>query len=92
MGGGKFLQSSHLPREKHRCTSYPTAPPFRKGFTEAEYRGWLARLDPGETLSLYLRVSFCRKMCWYCGCNMKLAARYEPVGDFAHAKRTWIRR
>ena len=28
---------------------------------------------------------FCRQMCWYCGCNMKLAARYDPVADYARS-------
>jgi len=29
-----------------------------------------------------LHVPFCRQMCWYCGCNMKLAARYGPVASY----------
>lgn len=65
-----------------RYTSYPTAPHFRPGFPEATYRDWLAALDPAETASLYLHVPFCRQLCWYCGCNMKLAARYAPVANY----------
>jgi oxygen-independent coproporphyrinogen-3 oxidase len=68
-----------------RYTSYPTAPHFRPGFPEAVYRGWLAGLDPAAPVSLYLHVPFCRQICWYCGCNMKLAARYEPVADYLEA-------
>jgi oxygen-independent coproporphyrinogen III oxidase len=65
-----------------RYTSYPTAPHFSAHFPESVYRDWLARLDPDEPLSLYLHVPFCRQMCWYCGCNMKLAARYAPVAAY----------
>jgi oxygen-independent coproporphyrinogen-3 oxidase len=69
-------------RAAPRYTSYPTAPHFVSGFPESAYRGWLGALDPAEQVSLYVHVPFCRQMCWYCGCNMKLAARYAPVASY----------
>lgn len=73
----------YVTRPVPRYTSYPTVPHFTDVVTPDTYRSWLTRLDPAETLSLYLHVPYCKQACWYCGCNMKLAARPEPVADYA---------
>ncbi len=65
-----------------RYTSYPTAPHFTSGFPSATYREWLGRVDRDRPVSLYLHLPFCRQVCWYCGCNMRLVARYEPVSAY----------
>lgn len=75
----------HAARAVPRYTSYPTAPHFKPGFPGATYRSWLERSDPSVPISLYLHVPFCQQMCWYCGCNMKLAARYAPVAAYVTA-------
>ena len=76
------ILARHAARAVPRYTSYPTAPHFKPDFPEATVRDWLGALAPAAPVSLYLHVPFCRQMCWYCGCNMKLAARYEPVAAY----------
>ena len=70
-------------RSVPRYTSYPTAPHFSNAVGVADYEAALAALDPGEPVSLYLHVPFCRQLCWYCGCNMKLATREAPIAQYA---------
>lgn len=65
-----------------RYTSYPTAPHFSDEVGAPDYAGWLAQLEPNKPVSLYLHVPFCRQLCWYCGCNMKLAKRQEPIAQY----------
>jgi oxygen-independent coproporphyrinogen-3 oxidase len=74
--------AKHANRRVPRYTSYPTAPHFAPDFPEATWREWLRAIPSDAGLSLYLHIPFCKKVCWYCGCNMKLAAREQPVRDY----------
>jgi oxygen-independent coproporphyrinogen-3 oxidase len=68
-----------------RYTSYPTAPHFHAGIGSDRYAKWLAAVPANTPASLYLHVPFCEKLCWYCGCNTKIVARYGPVSNFVEA-------
>ena len=70
-----------------RYTSYPPASCFGRDVAADQVGGWLGELDPHAPLSLYLHVPFCRKVCWYCACNMKLAAREDPVRAYGEVLR-----
>ena len=57
-----------------------------------EYRKWLAAIDPGSPVSLYLHIPYCRELCWYCGCNTRATTRREPVADYVRRLATEIGR
>jgi oxygen-independent coproporphyrinogen-3 oxidase len=62
-----------------RYTSYPTAPHFHAGITPQTYARWLADVPESATISLYLHIPYCDRLCWFCGCHTKHTLRYEPI-------------
>ena len=86
----KETLAKYRTRNVPRYTSYPTAPHFEAFETPDAYLQSLAALDPSEPISLYLHVPFCRQLCWYCGCNMKLASREAPIAQYAQTLRQEI--
>ncbi|MBD3218549.1 MAG: oxygen-independent coproporphyrinogen III oxidase [candidate division Zixibacteria bacterium] len=54
-----------------RYTSYPMVPVWKDDFGHEQYIRALRNASelPDEPLSLYLHIPFCRKRCWFCGCN-----------------------
>jgi oxygen-independent coproporphyrinogen-3 oxidase len=67
-----------------RYTSYPTAVEFHEGVNGAAYEAKLAEADavPGDPLSLYFHLPFCRKRCAFCGCSVIITRKPEVVGRY----------
>lgn len=68
----KYAQ--HAPR----YTSYPTALKFDALHSDILHT---ASIECGaDTLSLYIHIPFCEKLCYYCGCN-KIVTRHNTKAD-----------
>lgn len=64
-----------------RYTSYPTAAQFTPAVGAEERARWLAAMS-GEPASLYLHIPFCKRLCWYCGCNTRAMNRAELISSY----------
>ncbi|PHR20001.1 MAG: oxygen-independent coproporphyrinogen III oxidase [Hoeflea sp.] len=79
----EFVQKHGGPAPRY--TSYPTAPHFHSGIDGNVYARWLGQLTPGQTLSLYIHIPWCDRLCWFCGCNTKQTLKYEPLKTYLTA-------
>ena len=73
-----------------RYTSYPTAADFTTSVAAREHAAWLCELDARESVSVYLHVPYCREICFYCGCNTKMAVRDSTIDVYGHALRAEV--
>lgn len=67
-----------------RYTSYPSALQF-DDLEAGSRRAALDRIDNYDPISLYIHIPFCAKLCWYCGCNMRVENRYERASRYTTA-------
>ncbi|MFI4933935.1 MAG: oxygen-independent coproporphyrinogen III oxidase [Caulobacterales bacterium] len=65
-----------------RYTSYPTAAQFTPAVDASTYADWLGELPAERSVSLYVHVPFCARLCWYCGCNTRVIHRGESMSGY----------
>jgi len=66
-----------------RYTSYPPANHFTEGITSADHLGLISRSNSWEPhhMAFYVHIPFCKKICFYCGCN---ACRLKGTPEVRH--------
>ncbi|GLR92362.1 hypothetical protein GCM10007857_90900 [Bradyrhizobium iriomotense] len=72
-------------------TIYPTVSQFSTEVGAKAYEKWLRGLAPGEPVSLYLHIPFCRSICWYCGFPTATTLQDAPILDYLAVLREEIR-
>ena len=68
-----------------RYTSYPTAPLFSPKFTSHDYTREIVETNiesKGQPISLYFHFPFCEKLCFFCGCNMRVTHDRSLIREY----------
>ncbi len=70
-----------------RYTSYPPATFFHEGVNTENYRNMVVHSnhDHPENISIYIHIPFCKKFCFFCGCNTSSYPHHEMLEKYIDA-------
>ena len=81
----ELLQKYNIPVPRY--TSYPPANHFTSKFDDRSYLNLLVDSNnrKPEHLAFYFHIPFCKKICYYCGCNAYTSKNEEQVERYFQA-------
>lgn len=70
-----------------RYTSYPPANHFEDSFSERSALQLVEESNTGlpSNIAIYIHIPFCKKICFYCGCNTSLMKQEETIAAYIAA-------
>ena len=70
-----------------RYTSYPPANHFKNEFKESDYIQLIedSNTRRPEHIAIYIHIPFCKKICFYCGCNACTIKSDQLIVDYFEA-------
>lgn len=78
----KILDKYNVPVPRY--TSYPPANHFKNEFKESDYIQLIEESNtrrPGH-IAIYIHIPFCKKICFYCGCNAYTIQSDQSIVDY----------
>ncbi len=81
----KILDKYNVPVPRY--TSYPPANHFKNEFKESDYIQFIEESNTRrpEHIAIYIHIPFCKKICFYCGCNACAIKSDQLIVDYFEA-------